>query len=151
MARLRDALASVDGVRVAYLFGSRARGNARASSDIDVAVEFDRALDAAARHDAHLDVIAGADDLAYHVASDAGWPSPANGRDAFALLGSHGVIAHALAERLGKAAGLRNLLVHDHVPIKHEMLARMVRSDLGDLRSFGVAIAALLPPAPATE
>lgn len=64
VARLRDALASVDGVRVAYLFGSRARGNARADSDIDVAVEFDRALDATARHDAYLDVIARAEDAA---------------------------------------------------------------------------------------
>lgn len=122
----------------------------RPSAGDAAALSADRVLGAAVERWLQI-AIEACIDLAYHVASDAGWPSPAHGRDAFALLASHGVIAHALAERLGKAAGLRNLLVHEYVSINLEMLARMVRSDLGDLRSFGVAIAALLPPAPATE
>jgi predicted nucleotidyltransferase len=36
--RLRDALVPIDEVRLAYLFGSRARGVARAESDFDIAV-----------------------------------------------------------------------------------------------------------------
>jgi hypothetical protein len=36
--RLRRALAELSGVRLAFLFGSRARGRARADSDFDVAV-----------------------------------------------------------------------------------------------------------------
>lgn len=39
VARLRRALAVADGVRLAILFGSRARGSARPSSDFDVAVD----------------------------------------------------------------------------------------------------------------
>ena len=38
LAPLRDALAALPGVRLALLFGSEARGQARADSDVDVAV-----------------------------------------------------------------------------------------------------------------
>lgn len=43
---LRDALARAAGLRLAMLFGSVARGEARADSDIDVAVLADHALSA---------------------------------------------------------------------------------------------------------
>jgi predicted nucleotidyltransferase len=62
VTRLRDALLPVAAVRVAYVFGSRARGTARKESDLDIAVLFARGLDVAARHDAYLDVIARAED-----------------------------------------------------------------------------------------
>ncbi len=39
--RLRAASAGISGVRLAFLFGSRARGQARRDSDIDVAVLLD--------------------------------------------------------------------------------------------------------------
>ena len=39
-AAMATALGPLAGVRVAYLFGSRARGDARADSDLDVAVSF---------------------------------------------------------------------------------------------------------------
>lgn len=38
--QLRRALESVDGVRVAYLFGSRARHGARPDSDLDIAISY---------------------------------------------------------------------------------------------------------------
>jgi predicted nucleotidyltransferase len=42
--RLAHALASVRGVRLAYLFGSRARGRNRSDSDFDVAILVDDSL-----------------------------------------------------------------------------------------------------------
>jgi predicted nucleotidyltransferase len=42
--RLKDALASVPGIRLAFLFGSRARGRARSDSDFDLAVLVDDSL-----------------------------------------------------------------------------------------------------------
>lgn len=39
--RLGEALAGVDDIRLAYLFGSRARGDARQDSDFDIAVLLD--------------------------------------------------------------------------------------------------------------
>jgi len=83
-------------------------------------------------------------DLAYHVASDAGWPAPESACAAFLLLASHSVLDVDLAERLGRATGLRNLLVHDYVSIDLATLAHVVGHDLGDLRAFGAAIGALL-------
>jgi predicted nucleotidyltransferase len=46
--RIASALAPFEDVRVAYLFGSRARGSARADSDLDLAVRI-RRTDAAGR------------------------------------------------------------------------------------------------------
>jgi predicted nucleotidyltransferase len=40
--RLRTALSAESGIACAWLFGSRARGEARADSDVDVAVLLDR-------------------------------------------------------------------------------------------------------------
>lgn len=43
VARLKDALQSRSEILEAYLFGSRARGDGHAGSDVDVAVYFDEA------------------------------------------------------------------------------------------------------------
>jgi predicted nucleotidyltransferase len=47
--RIHAALAPVDGVRLAYVFGSRARGAARADSDLDIAVAYPVEADGRAR------------------------------------------------------------------------------------------------------
>jgi uncharacterized protein YutE (UPF0331/DUF86 family) len=75
-------------------------------------------------------------DIASYVIADQGWTPPATGRDAFLALSSHGRLPLDLAERLGSAVGLRNLLVHDYVIIDLSRLARVVGEDLGDLRDF---------------
>jgi len=75
-------------------------------------------------------------DIATHVIADAGWTPPGTARQAFVVLASHGQIPLSLAERLGFAAGLRNLLVHDYVAVDLGKLATVVRTDLVDLRDF---------------
>lgn len=80
-------------------------------------------------------------DVAYHVIAAEGWTPPASARDAFRILAAHGRIDGALADRLGLAAGLRNVLVHDYAAIDLELVARAVRDDLGDLRAFASAAA----------
>ena len=76
-------------------------------------------------------------DIAYHVIGDRGWTPPDSARDAFRTLASHGLIDAALATRLGRAAGLRNVLVHDYVAVDLDKLAAAIGRDLGDLRAFG--------------
>ena len=58
VTRVHDALSGIAGIRLAYLFGSRVTGRARPDSDLDVAVLYDPALDAAGRLRVQLDIIA---------------------------------------------------------------------------------------------
>lgn len=80
-------------------------------------------------------------DLANHVIASNGWPPPATGREAFLSLAKHGRLDPDLARRLGRAVGLRNVLVHDYVSVDLEQLASIVRDDLDDLRAFAACAA----------
>lgn len=75
-------------------------------------------------------------DIATHAIAAHGWPPPGSAREAFVVLAQHGRLSLELAQRLGAAAGMRNVLVHDYVSVDLERLALAVRVDLDDLRSF---------------
>jgi predicted nucleotidyltransferase len=51
------ALLPIEAVRVAYIFGSRARGEGRADSDLDVALVYERTLDWGGQERARRDVL----------------------------------------------------------------------------------------------
>jgi uncharacterized protein YutE (UPF0331/DUF86 family) len=85
-------------------------------------------------------------DVATHVIADEGWTPPATGREAFLVLAAHGRLPLDLAERLGSAVGLRNLLVHEYVAIDLSRLSTVVRDDLDDLRAFARCAAGWLSP-----
>ena len=71
-----------------------------------------------------------------------------SGRAAFTTLAEHGLLEPPLAQRLGRAVGLHSLLVHDYAAVDLEVLARIVREDLGDLRAFGTIAASWLSAGP---
>jgi uncharacterized protein YutE (UPF0331/DUF86 family) len=75
-------------------------------------------------------------DVADHVVAAQGWTPVDSARASFARLAAHGHIPADLAGRLGDAAALRNILVHDYVAVDLVRLAGVVRDDLGDLRTF---------------
>jgi len=81
-------------------------------------------------------------DIADHAVASEGWPPPESARAAFTTLATHGRLPLDLAQRLGDAAALRNILVHDYVSVDLRRLARAVRSDLADLRIFAAEAAA---------
>lgn len=85
--------------------------------------------------------VEGAIDLAHSVVAHEGWTPPDTARAAFVTLAAHGVVPLDLAQRLGSAAALRNLLVHDYAEIDLVRLAAIVRDDLGDLRALAAALA----------
>lgn len=75
-------------------------------------------------------------DIATHVAAAEGWTPAGSARDAFLVLANHGKVPLDLAQRLGSAAGMRNILVHDYVALDLGRIAHAVRHDLTDLQRF---------------
>ncbi len=85
-------------------------------------------------------------DIATHTIGAEGWTPPGSAREAFQVLAAHGRIPLPLAQRMGSAAGLRNVLVHDYVAVDLELIARAVRVDLDDLREFARCAAGWMEP-----
>jgi uncharacterized protein YutE (UPF0331/DUF86 family) len=83
-------------------------------------------------------------DVAYHVIADRGWAPPDRAADAFELLAARGMLDADLASRLGRAVGLRNVLVHEYVKVDLERLVGVIRDGLGDLRAFAARAASWL-------
>ncbi|SFN16161.1 Uncharacterized conserved protein YutE, UPF0331/DUF86 family [Pseudonocardia ammonioxydans] len=79
--------------------------------------------------------IEGCVDVAQHLCSSEGWGPPRDNGDALRLLGRHGVLPGDLADRLARAVGFRNVLVHDYVEVDDAIvLARL--EDPSDLHDF---------------
>jgi uncharacterized protein YutE (UPF0331/DUF86 family)/predicted nucleotidyltransferase len=83
-------------------------------------------------------------DLAYHIIADRGWAPPDSARGAFEQLAASGLISPELATRLGRAAGMRNILVHDYVRVDREILIRGIDAALTDLPAFGAIVGGLI-------
>jgi uncharacterized protein YutE (UPF0331/DUF86 family) len=83
-------------------------------------------------------------DLAYHVVAERGWTPPDTARGSFQTLAAHGLLPADLASRLGMAAGLRNILVHEYAEVDLDVIAQVVRERLADLRAFGAVVGGLL-------
>ncbi len=48
------------------------------------------------------------------------------------------------AQRLQRAAGFRNVLVHEYAEVDWTIVMRVIRTDTGDLAAFGKAVLKLL-------
>ncbi len=83
-------------------------------------------------------------DVAHNVIANEAWTPAPTGRAAFTTLAAHGLIAPDLAQRLGKAVGLRNLLVHDYADVDVQRLASIIAADLDDLRAFARVASGLI-------
>jgi uncharacterized protein YutE (UPF0331/DUF86 family) len=79
-------------------------------------------------------------DVGIHIASERALRPPEDYRGVFASLAVAGVLDRELAERLGDATGLRNLLVHEYTTVDHGQLWDAL-DDLDDLRAFAAAAA----------
>ena len=76
-------------------------------------------------------------DLAHHVVASEGWPLPGSLAAAFSTLEAEGVLESALAERLRKMAGFRNVAVHAYDSLNPAIVESIVTKHLGDLRDLG--------------
>lgn len=88
----------------------------------------------------HLQVaIQGAIDVGAHLVAEASSETPADYAAVFAALARMGVIDAELAERLARAARLRNLLVHLYLQVDPERLWDAL-GELGDLEALAAAV-----------
>jgi uncharacterized protein YutE (UPF0331/DUF86 family) len=74
-------------------------------------------------------------DIAQHLCASEGWGPPQDNGDAVALLGRHGVIDAGLADRLRRAVGFRNILVHEYVRVDDDVVLQRL-DDPSDLEAF---------------
>lgn len=73
--------------------------------------------------------------VAQHIAASQGWEPPSTNADAFRVLADHGVVDSELAARLARAAGFRNLLIHQYADIDDKRVVGDLDS-LDDLDGF---------------
>ncbi len=103
--------------------------------------EFRADTDACALAERHLQVaIQALIDIGNHVVADLELGTPSEYREVFGLLATHKLIPRALATRLEKMAGLRNLLVHDYLRVDPSLVHRMLRKELADFERFIAAV-----------
>ena len=69
---------------------------------------------------------------------------PATAADAFAELVQLELIERGLAQRLQRAVGFRNVLVHEYTEVDWKIVMRVIRTDTRDLSAFGKAVVKML-------
>ena len=79
-------------------------------------------------------------DLAAHIISEEGLGVPGSASEMFYLLEDSGYINSQLTEKMIKAVGLRNLIVHEYDKIDLKRLFDIVGKDTKDINEFIVSI-----------
>lgn len=74
-------------------------------------------------------------DIAHHLIIENEWPRPEDNKETILTLGKNNVVPPDFAERIQPMAGLRNLLVHEYIKIKPELLYNHLQN-LDDFREF---------------
>lgn len=82
-------------------------------------------------------------DIAYHLCAARG-QLPPTAAEAFAALAKLGLIEQGLAQRLQRAVGFRNILVHEYAEVDWKIVMQVLRAGTRDLAEFGKRVAALL-------
>ena len=82
-------------------------------------------------------------DIALHLCAAHG-SVPATAAGAFAVLAKIGLLEGSLAQRLQRAVGFRNVLVHEYTEVDWKIVMQVLRTGTQDLGAFGKAVAELL-------
>lgn len=111
-------------IRLAVLFGSMAEGRETIGSDLDLAVQLCVAMSA------------------HWLAEQPEAPAPKTMGQGFDALAKVGVVEPALAERMKKAVGFRNVMVHSYDEIDWAIVYAIGSRHLDDFKMFARAILA---------
>jgi uncharacterized protein YutE (UPF0331/DUF86 family) len=79
-------------------------------------------------------------DLAAHIISAEGLGVPGSASEMFYLLEENGFLSQELTEKMIKAVGLRNLIVHEYAKIDLKRLFAIVQKDIKDMDEFVAAL-----------
>lgn len=82
-------------------------------------------------------------DIAFHLCGAHG-KVPTTAAEAFAELAKLELIERGLAQRLQRAVGFRNVLVHEYTEVDWNIVMRVIRTDTRDLAAFGKAVLKML-------
>ena len=82
-------------------------------------------------------------DIAYHLCAAQGIVPETSG-EAFAELARRGSIPRTLAQRMQRAVGFRNVLVHEYAEVDWKIVMQVAGSGTRDLAAFGKAVVAIL-------
>ncbi len=85
-------------------------------------------------------------DLAAHVIADTDARPPSTMAENFEILKDLKLLTPALAERMTKAVGFRNIAVHSYQTIDWNIVFHICRDHLGDFKQFAQAVASRLGP-----
>ena len=79
-------------------------------------------------------------DVGQHLCAVQGWGPPSTNADTFRILSEHSVIPGELGARMAQASGFRNVLVHEYVEVRDDLVvANLGRTT--DIRQFVAAVA----------
>ena len=104
-------------MRLIYLFGSRAKVEARTSSDWDIVVMDERKLPA-------IDILNLKELIANEVCA------------VVDLVSKAALIPIELADTMKRMVGLRNIAVHDNQPLNLDIVIAVAKEHLGDFEEF---------------
>lgn len=75
-------------------------------------------------------------DIAAHIVSEEGYGVPGSNNEMFYMLEENGLLEPSLTEKMVKAVGLRNLIVHEYGKLDLERIHRIIQEEIGDLNDY---------------
>jgi len=75
-------------------------------------------------------------DIAAHIISDQGLGVPGSTNEMFYLLEENGYLDNEITEKMVKAVGLRNLIVHEYSKIDLNQIFEVAQKDITDLNEY---------------
>lgn len=85
-------------------------------------------------------------DIAAHIISEEGFGVPGSTTEMFYILEKNGYLDHNLTQKMVKAVGFRNLIVHEYGKIELEQVYEIAQRDVNDLNEYLKAILKKLEP-----
>ena len=79
-------------------------------------------------------------DIAAHIISEKGFGVPGSTSEMFYLLEENGYLDVDITEKMVKAVGFRNLIVHEYGKIELKQVFKVVQKDIKDLDEYLISI-----------